>query len=315
MRIVSLIASSTEILCALGLRDSIVGRSHECDFPKNIEELPICTETKFSPDGTSYEIDQRVKAILQEGLSVYRVKADSLNKLKPDLIVTQTQCEVCAVSLRDVEEAVCELIESQPKIVSLHPNALEDLWKDIRQVAQATGTENKGEALIENLQGETAAVSKKAKQIGKTPTVACIEWIDPLMAAGNWVPELVELAGGKNLFGVAGKHSPWMQWEEVLAKDPDIILVLPCGFSIERTLTEMHLLENKPGWKELKAVKTGNVFVLDGNQYFNRPGPRLVDSLKILTEVIHPNVFPPVVQNPFTLTVIGTDTPWVKFLS
>lgn len=291
MRIVSMIASSTEILCALGLRDQMVGRSHECDYPHGIEKLPVCTETKFSPDGTSYEIDQRVKAILQEGLSVYRVNADKLNLLKPDLIITQTQCEVCAVSLKDVEEAVCQLIESRPKIVSLHPNALGDLWKDIRLVGDATGKQQKAEQLIDELKAEIEAVSTCALKQAKKPRVACIEWIDPLMAAGNWVPELVELAGGINLFGVAGKHSPWMEWENLVKQDPDIILVMPCGFSIERTLSEMHLLKEKQDWNKLKAVIEKKVFVLDGNQYFNRPGPRLVDSLKILAEIFHPDEF------------------------
>ena len=291
MRIVSLIASSTEIICALGFKNSIVGRSHECDFPPEIKSLPVCTSPKFQVDGTSYEIDQRVKAILQEALSVYRVSAESLEALKPDIIVTQTQCEVCAVSFRDVEEALRECTGLQTKIVSLNTNCLEDLWADIRRVADALGASEKAESLIEELQGRMQTIEDKAKTAANRPSVACIEWIEPLMSAGNWMPELVEMAGGKNLFGEAGKHSPWMTWEGLVEKDPDYIFVLPCGFDIPRTLTEMPLLTERPEWWGLKAVKDERVFVLDGNQYFNRPGPRLVESLEIIAEILHPEIF------------------------
>ncbi len=295
MRIVSLIASSTEIICALGFKDSIVGRSHECDFPLDIKSLPVCTSPKFQVDGTSYEIDQRVKAILQEALSVYRVSAESLVALKPDIIVTQTQCEVCAVSFRDVEEALRECTGLQPKIVPLNTNCLEDLWADIRRVAAALDANDKAETLVTELKGRMQAIKDKVEDKAKTavnrPSVACIEWIEPLMSAGNWMPELVEMAGGKNLFGEAGKHSPWMTWEGLVEKDPDYIFVLPCGFDIPRTLTEMPLLTERPEWRGLKAVKDERVFVLDGNQYFNRPGPRLVESLEIIAEILHPEIF------------------------
>lgn len=291
MRIVSLIASSTEIICALGFKNSIVGRSHECDFPPEIKSLPVCTSPKFQVDGTSYEIDQRVKAILQEALSVYRVSAESLVALKPDIIVTQTQCEVCAVSFRDVEDALRECTGLQTKIVSLNTNCLEDLWADIRRVAEALGASEKAESLIEELQGRMQTIEDKAKTAANRPSVACIEWIEPLMSAGNWMPELVEMAGGTNLFGEAGKHSPWMTWEQLVEKDPDYIFVLPCGFDIPRTIEEMHLLTEREGWKELNAVKDERVFVLDGNQYFNRPGPRLVESLEIIAEILHPEIF------------------------
>lgn len=295
-RIISLIASATEIVCALGLEGQLVGRSHECDFPLTIKKLPICTEVKFQTDGTSYEIDQRVKAVLQEGLSVYRVKAEILNQLKPDVIVTQDQCEVCAVSLKDVEAAVCELISSHPKLVSLKTNCLDDLWQDIQKVAEAVGVAEKGRGLIEGLKGQ---MNKIVERVAKTrsietslkPTVACLEWLDPLMAAGNWMPELVEMAGGENLFGEAGRHSPWMNWEDLIQKDPDIILCLPCGWGIEKTRSEMPVLARRPEWNRLKAVKNNQVYLLDGNQYFNRPGPRLAESLEILAEIFHPETF------------------------
>ncbi|MBI4212202.1 MAG: cobalamin-binding protein [Deltaproteobacteria bacterium] len=291
--IVSLIASSTEIICALGLEDQLVGISHECDFPPSITHLPRCTEFKFGEHalGKSYDIDQRVKAIVQEGLSVYRVDGEKLRALQPDIIITQTQCEVCAVSLKDVEAAVCELTASKANVVSLETNCLADLWRDIMKVADALDVHERGVKLVESLQERIRDVAIRVQDSTKKPTVACIEWIDPLMSAGNWMPELVELSGGVNLFGVAGKHSPWMTWEELVAKNPDFIFVLPCGFDIQRTLTEMHLLSSRPEWEDLTAVQNRSVIVADGNQYFNRPGPRLIDSLEILAEVIQPDLF------------------------
>jgi iron complex transport system substrate-binding protein len=287
-RVVSLIASSTEIIYALGFGDQLVGRSHECDFPESVKKLPAVTEPKFPVEGTSYEIDQRVKAILQEGLSVYRVHAEQLRALRPDVVVTQSQCEVCAVSLNDVEQAVCDWMDSRPKIVSLEPNALADIFRDIQRVATALDAPERGIELAASLERRIAEVSERARDAGGLPTVAAIEWIDPLMACGNWMPELVELAGGANLFGIAGKHSPWMSFDAIREQDPEVIVVLPCGFDIPRTREEMPLLERQPAWSELRAVREGRVAIADGNQYFNRPGPRVVESLEILAEILHP---------------------------
>ncbi|MEK7833346.1 MAG: cobalamin-binding protein [Acidobacteriota bacterium] len=290
-KIVSLIASATEIVCALGFQDQMVGRSHECDFPIAVKLLPVCTSPKFEVEGLSYEIDQRVKAILQESLSVYRVDAELLEQLQPTHIITQSQCEVCAVSLKDVEAAVCQFTSSQPVIVSLEPNALADVWADIRQVGSALDVDERAENLIADLRQRMSDIAAKAQTVETQPTVAYIEWIEPLMAGGNWMPELVEMAGGKNLFGEAGKHSPWMTWEELVAADPDVIFISPCGFDIPRTTEETHLLTDKSEWKSLKAIIADRVFVADGNQYFNRPGPRLAESLEILAETIHPELF------------------------
>lgn len=291
LRIISLIASATEIVCALGFEDQLVGRSHECDYPPSIKLLPQCTSPKFNVEGTSYEIDQRVKAIVQDALSVYRVDSRMLETLQPTHIITQSQCEVCAVSLKDVEQAVCEITSSRPAIVSLEPNSLADIWSDIQKVADVLGASGRGEELIDNLQSRMDEILQRTHWLQSNPTVAYVEWIDPLMAGGNWMPELVAMAGGVNLFGEAGKHSPWMTWDELIAREPDIIFISPCGFDIPRTLQEMHLLSNKPEWQNLKAVQSGRVFVADGNQYFNRPGPRVVESLEILAETLHPNVF------------------------
>jgi len=290
MRVVTLIASATEIVCALGCRDRLVGRSHECDFPPDVRDLPALTEPKFPTDGTSYEIDQRVKAIVQEGTSVYRVFADALGELEPDVIVTQDQCEVCAASLADVEKALCDWTGRPMRIVSLQPNGLADIWGDILKVAGALGIEAHGEALVSDLRQRMTAVQEQVTAQPKRPRVACIEWVDPLMAAGNWVPELVEMAGGENLFGEAGKHAPWMNWDELATADPDVIVVLPCGYDISRSLQDMPILEAKPGWGDLRAVREGRVLIADGNQYFNRPGPRVAESLEIMAEILHTGV-------------------------
>jgi iron complex transport system substrate-binding protein len=291
MRVVSLIASSTEMVCALGQGDLLVARSHECDFPAWVKRLPSVTAPKFPVDGTSYEIDQRVKAIVAEGLAVYRVDPAALDALAPDVIITQSQCEVCAVSLRDVEAAVCQLVSSKPRIVALEPNSLDDVWRDLARVAEALGVPDRGKGLTRTLQARIDAIAADAARLPSRPTVACIEWVDPLMAAGNWMPTLVELAGGTSLFGEAGRHSPWMSFDELAARDPDVIAILPCGYDMARARVDVPLLEARPEWRTLRAVKSRRVYVCDGNQYFNRPGPRLVESLEILAEMLHPETF------------------------
>ena len=291
MRVASMLASATEIVAALGFRDALVARSHECDFPAGVETLPCCTEPKIDLRGTSRDIDDRVKAVVQEGLSVYRVDGDALKALRPDVIVTQSQCEVCAVSETDLRKAVCDWLEATPAIVTLKPDALADIWADFQNVADALGAPARGRELIGSLQARMASVERKASEIAERPTIACIEWIDPLMAGGNWMPELVAMAGGTNLFGTAGGHSPWMTWDELKRADPDVVAVLPCGFDIERTRREMPALTARPGWSDLRAVRSGRVYLTDGNQYFNRPGPRIAESLEILAELLHPQHF------------------------
>ena len=287
-RIVSLIASSTEILCALGFERHLVGRSHECDFPESVRKLPACTEPKFDIRLSSYEIDRRVQGILEEALSVYRVDAERLRELRPDVIVTQSQCEVCAVSLRDVDEALAAWLGSRPRVISLEAVDLAGVWADVQRVADALDVPGRGRELVARLQGRMAAIEARAGAAPEKPTVACIEWIEPLMASGNWMPELVAMAGGANLFGRPGEHSPRMSWDDLCAADPEVIVVLPCGFDLARTRQEMPALTGRPGWAALGAVRGGRVLLADGNQYFNRPGPRLVESLEILAEALHP---------------------------
>jgi iron complex transport system substrate-binding protein len=293
VRIVSLIASATEIVHALGLGPAQVGRSHECDFPDEVRALPVCTTPSFPINGTSADIDARVKERLAKALSVYEVFEDVLERLQPTHIVTQTQCQVCAVTLADVERAITGSISSNPMLVALEPNGLDDIWKDINRVAGACAVASKGEEVVATLRHRMTQISTRAYNGQRRPRVACIEWHEPLMAAGNWVPELVELANGENLFGKSGVHSPWMAWDELVASDPDVIVTMPCGFDLERTRQEMYWLTGRPGWSKLRAVQSGEVYLADGNQYMNRPGPRVVESLEILAEILHPETFEP----------------------
>ena len=290
-RVVSLIASSTEMVCALGCGDRLVGRSHECDHPAWVRRLPVVTAPKFATDGLSYDIDQRVRAIVEQGVSVYAVDAPVLAALAPDVILTQTQCEVCAVSARDLEEAACALMPSRPRIVALEPNALADLCRDFARVAEALGVAARGAAVIAALRERMDVIAVHAASIRHRPRVACIEWIDPLMAAGNWTPELIALAGGSDVLGTAGQHAPRLTWETLAAADPDVVLVTPCGFDLERTRLEMEPLELHAAWNALRAVRAGEVYLGDGNAYFNRPGPRVVETLEIVAEILHPHAF------------------------
>lgn len=290
MRIVSLLPSATEIVCAVGLGDALVGRSHECDFPPGVERLPALCEPKVPIHGESAEIDRAVRRLVADGLSVYRVDAEALRALAPDVIVTQTQCEVCAVSEADVVAATCDWAGSGVRIVSLAPARLDDVFADIERVGAALGVAARGTAVVASLRARLTELAARTRELTR-PSVACIEWLDPLMAAGNWVPELVELGGGRNLFGSVGEHSPWLQWDAVRTADPEVIVAMPCGFDLARTRGGMAALERLPGWEALRAVRTGRVAIVDGHQYFNRPGPRLVESAEILAEILHPGVF------------------------
>jgi iron complex transport system substrate-binding protein len=292
-RIVTMIASATEIVCALGCEGDLVARSHECDYPPSIMNLPVCTAPRFDVHGTSLEIDQRVKTLLAEETSIYRVDGELRRALKPDVIVTQSQCEVCAVSAKDVMKALHESVpvgEGKCKIVSLSPNNLGDVWRSIRNVAEALGVAHRGDALVKQLQARVERIAAKARALPH-PRVACLEWLDPLMAAGNWVPELVALAGGINLFGSAGKHSPWMSWDQLQASKPNVIVAMPCGFDLAKTRAEIARVLRTPAWKSLIAERQPRCVITDGNQFFNRPGPRLVESLEILAEIFHPGAF------------------------
>jgi iron complex transport system substrate-binding protein len=290
-RIVSLLPSATEIVCALGFQDQLVGRSHECDFPPGVAALPALTAPRFDPEGASAEVNDRVKRILTDALAVYRVDAAKLRELRPDFIVTQAQCDVCAVSLRDVEDAVAEWTGARPRIVSLAPWGMAEVFGDMERVAAALGASARGSEVTGGLKRRMQSIRERAATAGRRSRVACIEWLDPLMGAGNWMPELIEAAGGASLLGKAGEHSSWIEFAALAAADPEVILIAPCGFTMERTAAEMPAMTARAGWNGLRAVRDGRVFLAEGNQYFNRPGPRIVESLEILAEILHPELF------------------------
>ncbi len=297
LRLLPLISSATEIVHALGLELFQVGRSHECDYPPSVAALPVCTRPAIPVTGSSAEIDRLVKERVASALSAYEVDSELVRRLRPTHIITQTQCKVCAVSLEDVERAVRKEIATETRVIALEPYALADLWSDIARVASACGCSEAGDALIDSLQARMKAIESRAKTAEMRPAMAALEWLEPLMAGGNWVPELIEMAGGRNLFGLAGQHSPWMTWQELIVTDPDVIVALPCGFDLSRTRSEAHWLVDRPEWAGLRAVREGQVFICDGNQFMNRPGPRLVESLRIFAEILHPDLFEPVLEH------------------
>jgi iron complex transport system substrate-binding protein len=284
------------MIAELGCLDQLVGRSHECDYPASVQSLPVVSQVQINIATSSAEIDAQVKALSQaarkesaalQALSIYRIDVDRLQDLRPDVIFTQTQCEVCAVSERDVTQAVSQLIGIEPRIISLAPYRLGDVWEDVQRVGDALGRAEQAQALIAGYQARLDQLQRRAAAVAEHPRAAILEWLDPPMAAGNWTPELVEIAGGVHLFGEVGTHSPWLAWDDLLAADPDVIILTPCGFTLERTLEDVPLLKARPGWASLRAVQNGRVFAVDGNQYFNRSGPRLVESAEILATLLH----------------------------
>ena len=290
-RIASLLPSSTEMICALGLEENLVGVSHECDYPERIQDRPPLTAAKINVRGDSRTIDQEVRALVQDGLSVYRIEIDELKALQPDLIVTQDQCDVCAVSYAEVVSVTREVLGTDVEVLSLSPNLLQDIWSDIRSVGKATGRLAAADELLEDLFDRVNTIVAETITIPDPPRVAAIEWIEPLMLAGNWMPELIQLAGGKDGFCRAGEHAPIIEWETLREYAPEVIIIMPCGYALDRVLVEAPALAQLPGWNELPAVQAGKVFAVDGNAYFNRPGPRIVDSLEILCGLLHPELF------------------------
>lgn len=267
------------MVAALGALDLLVGRSHECDYPPSVRALPSCTRPLIDVDADSRAIDEQVRNSARSALSIYEVFDDVLERLQPTHILTQVQCDVCAVSLRDVERSIASRLASAPQLVALNPASLADIWEDFRRVGEAVGVS--AEPVIRELQSRMTPIRRP-----DPPTVACIEWLEPLMAAGNWTPELIALAGSIDVFGKPGVHSPWIAWDDLLARDPDIIVVAPCGFDLARTRGEMHWLTDRPDFTRLKAVQTGRLYLADGNQFFNRPGPRVVETLRIIEQMV-----------------------------
>jgi len=291
MKIVSLLPAATEILCALGLREQLVGISDDCDWPPELrDEKVVLTEALVHEGMSSLEIDRTVKELVHRGLGVSRLDAEKLQELEPDVIFTQELCGVCAPSLSEVRSAA-EALDPPPQIISLEPTRLEEILGDIQRVGEATGRESRARRLIDRLERRIERVRSRTEAIDERPRTLAIEWLEPLYVAGHWVPELIELAGGEPM-NPAGEPSYEISWEDIEVFDPEVMVVMACGFSPERTLEEIDLLTDYEDWEELRAVKNGEVYLVDGSHYFNRPGPRIVVGLEILAKILHPELFP-----------------------
>jgi iron complex transport system substrate-binding protein len=294
MRLISLLASATEMLAALGALEQLVGRSHECDYPPVVTTLPVVSKVAIDTTVSSAEIDAQIKQLVEtrtlsqeaalRALSIYALDLTLLQELRPDVIFTQTQCEVCAVSERDVTRAVAQLTGLQPRIVALTPHRLADVWEDVLRVGEAIGHRKQAEKLVRGYQQRLERLRARCDVLAgsRRPRLAILEWLDPLMGAGNWTPELVTYAGGDPLFGEIGQHTPWLSWETLQGANPDVIILAPCGFELARAMQELPALQRHPAWATLHAVQAGRVYALDGNAYLNRSGPRLVESAELL---------------------------------
>ncbi|PSQ85982.1 MAG: cobalamin-binding protein [Bacteroidetes bacterium QS_3_64_15] len=292
MRIVSLLPAATEWVCMFGGQEQLVGRSHECGYPEEIQDVPVVTAPTYEPDGDSAAIDEAVQEQLQEGLSLYEVDLERLRGLEPDLIVTQDQCEVCAVSLPELEKRLADWAGGAPEVVSMRPQTLKEVLDEALRLARAMDALDRAMEVIANLE---TGLRVLRDQIGvdrttnpqSLPSVACVEWLEPLMVAGHWMPDVVEMAGGRAVLGRAGEPTQPMEWADLRDADPDVLALMPCGFTIEETRRDLHYLTEQPGWDELSAVQTQQVVLLDGNAYFNRPGPRLYRAIEVLASVLH----------------------------
>jgi iron complex transport system substrate-binding protein len=295
MRIASLLASGTELVCALGAGDSLVARSHECDYPEWVRRLPALSRPTFDTSLASRQIDMLVKERLRAGQPLYEVDEALLAALAPDVLITQTHCEVCAVTPADVIRESALNLTRKP-VVALATGTLHGILEGFLNVAGVIERREAGEELVTGIRRRLALIQEKTRPLPH-PTIVCLEWIDPLFGMGNWGPELVAYAGGQELLGAPGGHSAATRWEDVLRADPLVLLVASCGFGIDRTRAEMPLLAGKPGWNDLRAVRSGRVVVADGNRYFHRSGPSILETAEILAEILHPQEFPPRHEN------------------
>jgi iron complex transport system substrate-binding protein len=284
MKICSLLPSATEILFALGLGDAVAGVSHECDFPPAARNKPVLIRSRISQNQSAAEIDRQVREFLARGESLYSVDFEVLSAIEPDLIVTQDLCHVCAATPDDLGAALAHLAR-RPKIVTLNPHSLADVCADIRAVGEATGRSAQAENVVTGFQRDVADVERAVEGLSR-PRVVCVEWLDPPYAAGHWVPEMVARAGGVDVLGHAGKPSFRVEWEAILAAQPEVIVIMPCGYNLEQAVAEFRSLPVPPGWQDLPAVRNGRVFVVEASGYFSCPGPRLSDGMAILAEAI-----------------------------
>jgi iron complex transport system substrate-binding protein len=292
MRVVSLLPAATEIVAALGLAESLVGVSHECDWPAEVNDKPRVTRCEIHGKGLpSAEVDRWVNQSLASKGTLYTIDEALLRRLEPDVIVTQQLCDVCAIDYASVI-AIANALPRRPKIVNLSPSSLADIFEDIRRVAAALEVPGRGESLIASLADRVEAVRSRAAGTRSRPRLIHMEWIAPPFCGGHWNPELVEIAGGIDPVGRKGAPSVQVPWDRIVEARPEVLVLACCGYDVERTLADVRILRTYPSWESLPAVRDGRVYAVDGSAYFSRPGPRVVDSLEILAEIIHPERFP-----------------------
>jgi len=290
-RIVSLLPSATEMLCLLGLADRIVGISHECDHPPGIQDRPRVTRSNLASTHTSREIDDQVRAQSAIGKSLTTLDRDLLKSLAPDLVITQSLCEVCAIGFEDVQDAV-RTLPGSPRLLSLHPQTLHDVFESLRNIANATGTSRQAESVIAGLHDRLRCVQLRSARLAHPVRTLLLEWIDPPFSAGHWAPQPVEWAGGREVLGRTGERSRQIDWNEVTQADPEVLIVACCGFDLPRSRQELPLLRQAPGFSDWCCTRRGELYLVDGNAWFSRSGPRLIDGLEVLAHTLHPDLHP-----------------------
>ena len=291
MRICTFLPSATEIVYMLDLGDSLYGVSHECDFPSDALGKPKVVRSRFDPETlSSSEIDKLVTEMMMRGENIYEVDEDTLTEARPDLVITQQLCEVCAVSFEDVQRAV-ERLDSPPDVLSLDPHGIDDVLEDIIRVGAHTGRDSSAHHAVFNLRARIDLVRRVVAQAKDTPSVACVEWLDPVIAAGHWIPEMVEAAGGRDALVSPGSPSPRLEMQKLRDADPDILILMPCGMNVAQARAEFDALTNLGEWQSMSAYRNGHVYLVDSGALFSRSGPRLVDGLEIMARIIHPNLF------------------------
>jgi iron complex transport system substrate-binding protein len=300
MRIVSLVPAATEIICLLGLRNALVGRSHECDFPAGLEDVPALTQPRLdfgNPAAQSAEIDAAISAAVREGLSLYDIDTAMLAACEPDLILTQTLCDVCAAPELQVHGAVRDISDRLPgraRVLSLEAGTLDGIFASIAQIGAATGRDMEASALLASLQARVDTVEAAVRDVPHKPGVAALEWLDPFFSPGHWVPELINRAGGRCVLGQAGALSARISWDEVIPAQPEMVLLMPCGFGVGETVQAFERIADADGWRDIPATYLNQIYALAANDYFSRPGPRVVDGLELIAGLLHPGrVSPP----------------------
>ena len=289
MRICSLLPSATEVIAALGLRDELVGISHVCDYPPSVRNVPIMVEPMIPSDGLASDgIDRQVRELVASGQRLYRLKDHLMREARPDLVLSQDLCHVCAITPDQLHDTLRSMPQ-QPTVLTLNPGTVDDVIDDVVRIGDAAGRSTEGHRLAAHLRDRLEAVHRRVQNTAHCPRVVCIEWLSPLYVAGHWVPEMVQLAGGQDALAQPGSPSRVVTWDEVLATAPDVLIVMPCGFSVERTQTELLQLMQQPGQWQLSPALAEHTYLVDASSYFSRPGPRLIDGIELLAAILHPS--------------------------